>query len=117
MDNQNDTWAKRFSAWGALFVTVSVFSLLGMGLVFSYWAKSDPPQAFSNLMETIKALAMVCAGYWVGSSNSSQKKDDVLANNAAALANSVPIVTPGTTTTVVTPETKTIKTEPEVVKE
>lgn len=114
MENkEDDTWAKRFSAWGALFVTISVFSLLGMGLVFSYWANTDPPQAFSNLMETIKALAMVCAGYWVGSSNSSQKKDEVLASNAVALANSTPI--PLTTTTETksdSPSVTTTVTEP-----
>ncbi len=88
----DSSWAKRFNSYGALFVTIIVFLLLGMGLIFSYWSKTDPSQSFGNLMETIKALAMVCAGYWVGSSNSSQKKDEVLASSAAALANSIPVV-------------------------
>jgi ABC-type sugar transport system permease subunit len=88
--NSDDTWAKRFSAWGALLVTVSVFALFAVGLVFSALSQ-NPPTAFSNLMETVKALAMVCAGYWVGSSNSSQKKDETIAQNSVALANSQPI--------------------------
>jgi len=112
----NDTWAKRFSSWGALSVTGAIFFLLGIGVLFSYWS-ADPPPAFSNLMETVKALSMMAAAYWLGSSNSSQKKDDVLASNAVALANSTPNIPPGTTTVTTTPETKTIKVEPEIIKE
>jgi hypothetical protein len=87
----DDIWAKRFGAYGALFVTVIIFLLLALGLVFSYRV-ADPPPAFSNLMETIKALAMMGAAYWLGSSNSSQKKDDTIAKNAEALAVSAPVV-------------------------
>ena len=71
----------RFNALGALFVTVSVFLLLGGGLAITAMYKDT--QAFNNLMETVKALAMVAAGYWIGSSNSSQNKDATIAAIAA----------------------------------
>jgi hypothetical protein len=71
----------RFNALGALFVTISVFLLLGGGLAVS--ALHADTQAFNNLMETVKALAMVAAGYWIGSSNSSQSKDATIAAIAA----------------------------------
>lgn len=77
----------RFNALGALFVTVSVFLLLGGGLVET--AISKDTQAFNNLMETVKALAMVAAGYWIGSSNSSQNKDATI---QAAIASAPPAV-------------------------
>ncbi len=90
-----DSWAKRFSAYGALFVTVTVFGLFFMGL---HVASQSPDLAdFKSLMETVKALTLVCAGYWVGSSNSGQRKDDNAAANSAALtqalATSVPAAT------------------------
>src|ERR1700693_5206495 len=72
-----DSWAKRFGAWGALFVTFVVFGLYAAGLALS-GMKPDLPPAFGNLMETIKTLAVLCAGFWVGSSNSSQQKDDTI---------------------------------------
>jgi hypothetical protein len=107
--NDDNSWAKRFSAYGALFVTVVVFILLGMGLLFSYWSKTEPNVSFTNLMETIKTLAVLAAGYWVGSSNSSQKKDETIAKGSSPVAT----LPPGTKTVVTTPETVTIKTEPE----
>ena len=98
-----DSWAKRFGAWGSLFVTAVIFGLLAMGLVISSGA-ADPPIAFTNLMETIKALSMVAAGFWLGSSSSSQKKDDTIAAGTAALAVSTPPggKPDGTTTTITT---------------
>ena len=94
MDPNNDTWAKRFSAWGALFVTVAIFALLTVCLVIAARTPAPTP-AFIGLQEVVKALAMLAAGYWLGSSNSSQKKDETsaAANTVAmnALANSVPV--------------------------
>jgi hypothetical protein len=84
-----DSWAKRFGAWGALFVTLVVFGLYGGGLAISA-LKPDLPPSFGNLMETVKTLAVLCAGFWVGSSNSSQKKDDTISQGTAALAVSTP---------------------------
>ena len=89
----NDSWAKRFSAWGALFVTFSIFGLLGYSLYVS-GARETLPPAFATLTETVKALALLAAGFWLGSSNSSQRKDDTNAEASAqaltALSNSVP---------------------------
>lgn len=70
-----------FNSYGALLVTVIIFVLF-------YLHPAD---------DTTKALAMLGAGYWLGSSNSSQKKDDTsAASNAAAiqaLATSAPVST------------------------
>jgi len=84
------TWSSRFNAFGALVVTVFIFALFGAGLYLAAKNAALPPTA-SNLLETVKALAMVAAGYWLGSSNSSQKKDDTIAASSAALATSAPI--------------------------
>lgn len=106
----DDTWAKRFNAYGAMFVTSSVFFLMLLGLSIAAWWKDT--QMFNGLMETVKALVMVAAGYWIGSSNSSQKKDDTIAANTKALAAGA---TPTITTTVVEPgppATATTTTQP-----
>lgn len=107
----NDTWSKRFNSWGAMFVTVAVFVLLFLGMLIAA-RMTEPPAAFTNLMETVKALAMVCAGYWVGSSNSSQKKDEAL---SAALATSASQVTTTTTAETGAGNVKTV-TEPKEPK-
>lgn len=89
--NLENSWGTKFSAYGAMFVTVVVFLLLFIGITISGLV-AEPPPAFNNLMETVKALAMVCAGYWVGSSNSGQKKDETIARAQTALAQSSPAV-------------------------
>lgn len=76
-----DTWGKRVNAFGAMFVTATVFVMLCSGLAVAVWW--DDKQLFANLMETVKALVMVAAGFWVGSSSNSQKKDETIAAAAA----------------------------------
>jgi len=83
-----DTWAKRFSGYGSLFVTVCIFALFFICLLV------PAPEGTADLKETVKALAMVAAGFWLGSSNSSQKKDATNAALGAALATSTPTVSP-----------------------
>ena len=90
--SSTDALGWRFNALGALFVTVSVFVLLGAGLAVS--ALHTDTQAFNNLMETVKALAMVAAGYWIGSSNSSQSKDATIAAIATPPVVSAPPAPP-----------------------
>lgn len=92
MGDQPDAWGKRFNAYGAMFVTAIVFLLMLIGLCIAAWWKDQ--QLFNGLMETVKALVMVAAGYWIGSSNSSQKKDETIAATTAALAISSPPVPP-----------------------
>lgn len=104
----DDTWARRFNAYGAMFVTATVFLLMLMGLCIAAWWHDQ--QLFNGLMETVKALVMVAAGYWIGSSNSSQKKDDTLAATAAALADSAPTAAVVTTTKVEAPDGTTTTT-------
>jgi hypothetical protein len=102
-----EAWGRRFNAYGAMFVTATIFLLMLIGLAIAAWWRDA--QLFNGLMETVKALVMVAAGFWIGSSNSSQKKDDTLAATAAALATSTPAplltaTTTGTTGPAPTPE-------------
>ena len=67
-----------FNSYGALLVTVIIFALF-------YLHPAD---------DTTKALAMLAAGFWLGSSNSSQKKDDTITAAQQALATSAPVTKP-----------------------
>ena len=73
-----DSWSKMFNSYGAMVVTVIIFALY----------------ATHSTDDTLKNLAVLAAGYWLGSSNSSQKKDDTNAATTAvamqALATSSP---------------------------
>jgi hypothetical protein len=86
-----------------MFVTATVFLLMLIGLSTAAWWHDS--QLFNGLMETVKALVMVAAGFWIGSSNSSQKKDEAAAADSLkkteALAASAPVapVAPVVTTT------------------
>ncbi len=101
-DPSPDTWGKRFNSYGALVVTIFIFGLFYLGLILS--AKyADLPAPASNLLETVKALAMIAAGFWLGSSMSSQKKDDAnTATTTAAMAAIAGAPAP-VTTTITTP--------------
>jgi hypothetical protein len=106
-EKSSDLWTQRFTAWGSMLVTFAIFLLIGYALLVT--SRLTDLQAFNGLTETIKAMAMIAVGFWLGSSNSGQKKDDVLASaatkqtettNAAisALATSVPVAAAITTT-------------------
>jgi hypothetical protein len=84
-----DRWGRA----GALFVTVAIFALFAAGLYLSS-AMPNLPSPASNLLETVKALAMVAAGFWLGSSSGSAKKDDTIAASNVALSNSAPVAPP-----------------------
>lgn len=98
-ESSADLWTRRFTAWGSMAVTVAIFALLAYDLIAT--SRLDDKQQFNGLNETIKAMAMIAVGFWLGSSNSKQKQDDVLASTTAkqaattgaaitALAGSVP---------------------------
>lgn len=72
-----DLWTRRFTAWGSMVVTVSIFVLLAYDLIAT--SRLEDKQAFNGLNETIKAMAMIAVGFWLGSSNSKQKQDDAVA--------------------------------------
>ena len=73
---------------GALFVTACVFVALFAALGVTAW--NNDTQAFSGLIETVKSLTMVAGGYWLGSSVSSARKDQTIADANQALAVSTP---------------------------
>jgi hypothetical protein len=68
------TWATKVKDLGALAVTAAVVALYA----------SFPAD------DTLKNILIMVVSYWVGSSNSSSKKDDTIATSTAALAVSVP---------------------------
>lgn len=72
-----DLWTRRFTAWGSMAVTVAIFLLLGYDLIAT--SRLEDKQAFNGLNETIKAMAMIAVGFWLGSSNAKQKQDDAVA--------------------------------------
>lgn len=100
MTDAPDAWSKRFNAYGALAVTGATFFLLFVGMMIAAWWRDQ--QLFNGAMETVKALVMVAAGFWIGSSNSSQRKDEALADASKALAVSAPVPPVVTTTTTAT---------------
>ncbi len=125
-EDSGDVWSRRFSAWGSMLVTAAIFLLLAYDLVVT--SRLDDKQQFNGLNETIKAMAMIAIGFWLGSSNSKQKQDDVvaataikanetIADQSKALATSAPVppvavaaaVDPGQTVTATT----TMPTAPE----
>ena len=91
--NSPGDWAKRFREWGALLITGTIYALLA----YSLWKSAttpEPPAAFTNLTETIKNLALLAAGYWLGSSAQGQRNQEHAADQQSEtmkqLANSVP---------------------------
>ena len=72
------SWSQMFNSYGALIVTIIIFALF----------------ATNHSDDTMKALAMLAGGYWLGSSNSSQKKDDTITAAQQALATSAPVSKP-----------------------
>src|SRR6185312_2709271 len=88
-----DSWTRRINVYGAIGVTIVVFGMFLFGMAVT--AHSSDQTSFNNLLETTKALVMVAAGYWIGTSHNSTKKDDIIAHNAEMLASSVPVVKEG----------------------
>ena len=89
-------------------VTAAIFVLLAYDLVIT--SSLDDKQAFNGLNETLKAMAMVAVGFWLGSSNSGQKKDDTIQQQSTALAQSTPVAGGPTTTTTVDAKSGTAET-------
>jgi hypothetical protein len=88
-----DTWAKRFREWGALLITGTIYALFA----YSLWKSGSPetPTAeFTKLSGTIENLALLAAGYWLGSSAQGQRNQEHAAvqqsETMKQLANSVP---------------------------
>lgn len=95
-----DSWSLRFNAYGALCVTAAIFSAFFFGMAITAWHNDS--NSFNALLETIKSLVMLAAGFWLGSSNSKRqqdealtestiKKDETIAAQSVALATSVPV--------------------------
>jgi hypothetical protein len=74
--NASAAWATKVKDLGALAVTAAVVAL------YATFPADD----------TLKNILIMVVSYWVGSSNSSSKKDDTIATSTAALAVSVPVV-------------------------
>ncbi len=68
------SWATKVKDLGALAITAAVVAL------YATFPADD----------TLKNILIMVVSYWVGSSNSSSKKDDTIATSTAALATSTP---------------------------
>lgn len=102
----SDAWSRRFNAYGALGVTSAIFGAFFFGMAITAW--HNDTQSFNALLETVKTLVILAAGFWLGSSNSKRqqdevlaastiKKDETIAAQGVALATSTPVA--ATTTT------------------
>lgn len=109
-------WSKRFNAYGALAVTAAIFAAFFYGMAVTAWRNDT--QSFGTLMETVKTLLILAAGFWLGSSNSKRQQDEVLAATTikqnetiaaqgVALATSAPVATSAPIATVTTTKTET----------
>lgn len=79
------TWADKWNAFGAAAVTLLIFIML-IGAMAITALKGDQ-QTFASLVETAKALGLLAAGYWLGSSKSSKDKDETIAATLTAQGN------------------------------
>ena len=76
-------------------VVVSVLILLTFGSVLLVVTTQAVPPANAQIVNVmcgfLGAMASAVVGFWVGSTNGSQRKDQVIAEAQVALANSMPI--------------------------
>ena len=82
------------SAWGAPIVSVLVLVTFGIVVALAMLRALPDSQGMTMLLGAVVSLATTVVGYWCGSSASSQKKDDTIANAQTALANSQPVASP-----------------------
>ena len=76
-------------------LVISAVVLAGFGMtVFALLTRAVPAEnaSLANvLLGTMSAMAVAVVNYWLGSSASSARKDQVIAAAQAALANSTPV--------------------------
>lgn len=101
-DSEQPNWVEKTDRLGAAIVTLSIFLLLAAEVWISARQDTGGNQTFTSIVELTKSLAMLAAGYWMGSSKSSSDKTQALIRQTA---------TP-TTTTVVEPAKATTTTAP-----
>ncbi len=73
---------KDFSTVAAVIVSVFALALFLVALLIAYYIKSDT--ALTLLFGAASANCTAVVSYWVGSSASSRKKDDTIANITSA---------------------------------
>lgn len=78
--------------WGRVLIsTIVVFGFVG--ITYLYMTKklegAPVPEVLSILLGALATNFSNVVGYWIGSSSSSTKKDDALANQAAVVAATV----------------------------
>lgn len=84
----------RLNTLGAIAVSVAVLVTFIVALGIAFFLKNDT--MLNVLVGTAAANATTAVGFWLGSSASSQKKDDTIANHLQASSDaSVPTPSPG----------------------
>jgi hypothetical protein len=71
---------KSAAIYGAIVMSVIICVIFGAALVFGYL--SDDRTILNMLVGAAISNFTIVVGYWVGSSSSSAKKDDVIAESA-----------------------------------
>lgn len=76
-------WIEKTDRLGAAAVTLSIFLLLAAEVWISARQDTGGNQTFTSIVELTKSLAMLAAGYWMGSSKSSADKTAALIRQTA----------------------------------
>lgn len=73
-------WVEKTDRLGAAIVTTAIFLLLAAETYIAARQDTGGNQTFTSIVELTKSLAMLAAGYWMGSSKSSADKTQALIN-------------------------------------
>lgn len=94
-DNSTPTWVEKVERLGAAGVTLIVFVMLGGAMVFAARTDMSANQTFTSIVETLKNLALLGAGFWLGNSKSGQDTSSTLSNivKQSAVAPSSELIT------------------------
>lgn len=87
-------WVEKMNAFGAAGVTLLIFLMLLLGMAVTAW-KNDI-DTFKSLVDNAKALGLLAAGFWLGSSKSSRDQNTTI--SAIAAKTVVPASTQGPVT-------------------
>jgi len=72
---------KKLDQWGTIWVSLVILVVFGVAYVVCL--KINLADQLAAFGETARNLAMIAAGYWLGSSSGSKKKDDAISNGNA----------------------------------
>lgn len=98
IDNSTEPKIHSSQTWAAPVVSVMIMGAFLLGLWLTFHTPGEATSTQIGMVEALKVLATLAAGYWLGSSSGSERKTDMIYRSTPAAA------PPGTTTTTTTPD-------------